>query len=214
MWLSSCSFRVRIALHLKNLDFEYLTVNVRKSEHTQHQNLSGTKHIPQLTHVDAQVSLSQSMAIFQYLDSISDHYLIFPTDPILKAQVFEIAEIVNSFMQPLQLSSMLNSIEKMDDNFDRKRYCQKFMHQGLTAIENLILSDHNLYCVGDQISAADLFLYPMVVNCLTRYDLDLKNYPKIEKIMQNLKNQEAILKAHPKNQIDTPEDIDFSTWAY
>lgn len=223
MWISSCSFRVRIALHLKKLDFDYIPINLFKNEHQTHENLTGTKLVPQLDDLTQNVSLSQSMAILQYLDNLPETQnltdsrqspKIFPQDPVQNAKIFEISEIHNSFIQPLQNLSVLRYLEaELGEKFNKLEYCQKFCLQGLQGTENL-LDDTSKFCVGDEISAADLFVYPMVVNCLTRHQITLEKFPRLKRVMDNLKTVDEIVQAHPKNQVDTPKNYDFSKWEY
>ena len=87
------------------------------------------------------------------------------------------------------------------------------MLQGLEGTEELI-SDDGKFCLGDEVTAADLFVYPMVINCLTRHEVNLGKFPKIKRVMENMKDLEFVQVAHPKNQPDTPVGQDFSNWEY
>jgi len=198
-----------------------------KDEHKNNSNLSGVKQVPTLFDNEKDLSLSQSMAVMQYLDDFGHETntpLLFPACPVLKAKTIEIAEIHNSFMQPLQNLSVLRKLEAMNNSPDRalsrashtsntKAWCQEFCHQGLQATEQLINADTK-FSISDNLTACDLFIYPMVVNCLTRHGINLENYPKIRQVMENMKVLDVVQKAHPKNQEDTPEDYDFSKWEY
>ena len=224
MWISSCSFRIRMALEYLNVKYDYMAVDLFNKDSIakakKEGGLLGTKQVPCLQVIpknnEVSSSLSQSMAIMQFLDA--DYNKLFPSDPLKKAQVIEIAEIQNSYMQPLQNVAVLFKLE--DDfkkvspdgksTFNKLDWNQTWCLKGLEATEELICDEEDgKFCVSDEITAADLFLYPMVVNCLTRHEITLEKFPKIEKVMRNMKELEFVKKAHPFNQVDTPKGIGF-----
>merc|ERR1712168_1535473 len=172
---------------MKGLKYEYLTVDLAAGDNRNHGDLIGTKQLP--TIVDGNFKCSQSMAILHYLDSLPSENAsasassqvssnrIFPTCPKTAAKALEIAEIHNSFIQPLQNSRVWKKVASYGaENYDQVEWCQTFMYQGLDATEDLI-SEGGQFCLGDEITVADLFVYPMVVNCLTRHRVSLERYP-------------------------------------
>ena len=214
-----------MALEYLNVKYDYMAVDLFNKDSIakaqKEGGLLGTKQVPCLQVIPknseiSSSSLSQSMAIMQFLDA--DYNKLFPSDPLKKAQVIEIAEIQNSYMQPLQNVAVLFKLEadfkKISPDgkstFDKLDWNQTWCLKGLEATEELICEEEDgKFCVSDEITAADLFLYPMVVNCLTRHEITLEKFPKIEKVMRNMKELEFVRKAHPFNQVDTPKSIGF-----
>ena len=101
---SSCSYRVRIALYLKGIPFEYVSVHLLKKggeqRSLQYRELNPEGQVPCLVHNNK--AIAQSLAILQYLEDIYPLPSLFPNQPAKKAEVISICEIVNSGIQPLQ----------------------------------------------------------------------------------------------------------------
>jgi maleylacetoacetate isomerase len=102
-WRSSCSWRVRIVLNLKNIDYEYVKTdifvkNMQLSE--EYAKMNSSKEVPTLE-IDGHV-LCQSLPIMEYLDETRPDVPLFPTTAIGKARVRRISEIINSGTQPIQ----------------------------------------------------------------------------------------------------------------
>ena len=104
---SSCSYRVRIALELKQIPFEYKAISLIKEGGEQHKEdfkkVNPLAQIPYLIHEGK--GLAQSMSIICYLDQLAPHPPLFPKDLYQKAQVLSFCEVINSFIQPLQKES-------------------------------------------------------------------------------------------------------------
>src|SRR5690349_18111874 len=111
---SSASYRVRIALHHKNLDFEYVPVHLVKDGGHQHseeyRKLNPMGHVPALVH-DGFV-LAESVAIIDYLDRVFPQNSMFPADFKARARVLQICEVVNSGIQPYQNLKVISDFQK------------------------------------------------------------------------------------------------------
>lgn len=79
-------------------------------------------------------------------------------------------------------------------------------HRGFGAIEEL-LDENSKYFVGNEITVADIFVIPQVENAVKRFQIDMDNYPKMKARVENVLALEAVKKAHPMVQIDTPDEL-------
>lgn len=208
---SSTSYRVRIALELKKLKYEYIPVHLLNNGGEQNQsayrNINPQGGVPSLV-INGQ-TISQSMAIIEYLDEVFPNtHKLFPTDPYKKAKVRQVCENINADIHPIQNLRVFQYLEKkFGANQEVKdTWAQKWINDGFTAIEKILESSHGRYCFGDQITAADVFLIPQMVSA-ERFKVDIKKYPVLFKIYENCMQLEAFKKAHPFCQMDTPDEL-------
>ncbi len=204
---SSSSFRVRIAFHLKSINYQYVPVHLLKEGGEQNKEsfraLNPKGEVPLLVH--NQFILAQSMAIIQYLDDIRPEVPLFPSDIKARALVLQFCEIINSGIQPLQNLNVINEIKR---NFNASethvnQWTQHWIHLGFKSLEAILSKTAGTYCFGGQITAADLFLIPQVVSAL-RFGVNLKPFPIIQRIYDASLKVEAFQLAHPERQIDAP----------
>jgi maleylacetoacetate isomerase len=204
---SSASYRVRIALHLKEIDFDYNGVHLLKDGGQQNAlNYLAVNAMGQVpTFVDGMNVIAQSMAIIQYLDDKWPEPRLFPKDISEKAMVIELCEIINSGVQPLVNLIVRQKLEKEFSATDEqsKKWCQDFMNKGMMAFEKKIAKTAGKYCFGDNITAADIFLVPNMFSA-TGLGVKAENFPITKKIFDTLSQIEAFKKAHPSRQPDTP----------
>lgn len=202
---SSCSYRVRIALELKNLSYEYIPIHLVKDGGEQHSENYRKKNpkseVPTLT--DDKFSIAQSMAIIEYLEERAPQPPLFFGDLKQRALIRQACEIINSGIQPLQNLSVLQSLSTQFDASEeqRKQWVQKIIICGLKAYETLIKSTASEFSFGHQVSAADLFLIPQIYNAL-RFEVSLSSFPHIQKVNSHCLSLEYFTQAHPKNQPD------------
>ncbi len=207
---SSASYRVRIALNLKGIPYEYKAVHLVKNGGEQHQNfyksLNPSAELP--TIVCGDQVLSQSIAICLYLDDMApEKPLLFSKDPFEKAKILQACEIINSGIQPLQNLRVLQKLVK-DFEFSETQkleWIQHWIGLGLTAFEELIRPNKGPFCFGKSPTAADAFLIPQVFNA-HRFNWDLSSCPSIQRVYSQCKDMEPFRLAHPANQPDTPID--------
>src|SRR4051794_27736239 len=105
-WRSTCSWRVRIALHYKQLPFEYVAVDLTKGQQHDEELVrkNPMRQVPVLE-LDDGTHLSQSMAILDYLDEVQREPPLLPATPLLRARARQLAEMIASGIQPLQNTS-------------------------------------------------------------------------------------------------------------
>ncbi|XP_067894338.1 maleylacetoacetate isomerase isoform X2 [Heterodontus francisci] len=157
------------------------------------------KQVPALS-IDG-ITLSQSLAIIQYLDETQPGPRLLPEDAKKRAQVRMISNHITSGIQPLQ---NLNVLQKIGDE-KKLEWAQHFIISGFQALENVLQQTAGRYCVGDEVTMADLCLVPQVYNA-ERFKVDLTPFPTIVKINRNLLELEAFKLSHPSCQPDAPPE--------
>ena len=204
-WRSSCSWRVRIALNFKGSSYETLPVHLVKDggeQHTEaHRARNPMREIPVLL-VDEQ-PLAQSMAILEYLEEVQPDPALLPKAAIDRARVRQMAEIINSGIQPIQ---NLRVMQKLGRDFQLPKEAQvgwsrDWITFGFDALSKLVDAHGGRYAFGDAISFADLCLIPQLYNA-RRFSVELERYPKLLEIEKNLEGHQAFVAAHPDAQPD------------
>lgn len=204
---SSASYRVRIALHLKNIEFEYVPIHLlnRGGEHLAeaYKQLNPMAQVPTFVHNGK--AIAQSMAILQYIDQIWPQPSLFPEDPFKKALVLQISEAVNSGIHPVQNLSVLNYLtQELNLSDDQKKgWAKHWIQTGFEKLERLVATTAGNFALGSLLTAADLFIVPQVYNA-RRFGVDMESFPHLSRLESNCLNLEAFERAHPDNQPDTP----------
>ncbi|XP_045418887.1 maleylacetoacetate isomerase isoform X5 [Lemur catta] len=155
---SSCSWRVRIALALKGIDHEMVTINLIKDGGQQFskefQALNPMKQVPVLK-IDG-ITIGQSLAIIEYLEETRPTPRLLPQDPKKRASVRMISDLIASGIQPLQNLSILEQVGQEK----QLTWAQNVITSGFTALEQILQSTAGRCCVGDEAKALDLWLVP------------------------------------------------------
>ncbi|XP_014463776.2 maleylacetoacetate isomerase isoform X4 [Alligator mississippiensis] len=173
---SSCSWRVRIALALKGITYDQVPVNLLKDG-------------------------GQQLAIIEYLEETRPNPRLLPQDQKKRAQVRMISDHIVSGIQPLQNLAVLQRVGEK-----KLEWAQHYITNGFQALEQILKNTAGRYCVGDEVSMADLCLVPQVYNA-ERYKVDLAPYPTITRINKTLLELEAFQVSHPTKQPDTPAEL-------
>ena len=202
---SSASYRVRIALKLKGLDYEAVAVHLRRGEQhdPEYRRLNPQARVPALA--DGGHALTQSLAIVEYLDETRPEPPLLPADPTARARVRALAQIVGCDVQPLQNLMVLNYLrsELGHDHDDTARWCRHWIERGLGDFEAAIAAHPmtGAYCHGVTPGLADLALVPQVYNA-RRFDCDLAACPTVVRIDAACNELPAFQAAAPENQPD------------
>jgi maleylpyruvate isomerase len=201
-WRSSASWRVRIALHYKGLPFEYVPVNLGGQQQYQdeYRALNPMEQVPTLTLDDGRM-VTQSLAIIEYLDETVPSPALLPRDPYLRARTRQLAEVVNSGIQPLQNTSPL--LEVMRIGGDSEAWARKWIDKGLRALERTAADTAGRFLVGDSLSMADVCLVPQLGNA-RRLKLDLAPFPLLVRVEAECEKLDAFARARPDQQPDAP----------
>lgn len=204
-WRSSCSWRVRIALNLKGIPYEYSPVHLTREGGEQHKgpfsSLSRLAQVPVLEWTEGGVKhhLTQSLAILRFLDDLVVEPPLQPTSPLLRARAWEAAEMINSGIQPLQNLSNMKRISALGG--DPRAMAKDVITQGFVAVEEVLALSKGRYSVGDHPSIADCCLIPQIYNA-RRFEVDLEPFPTIRRVEGACGEHEAFRAAHPDLQPD------------
>lgn len=199
---SSAAYRVRIALNLKGLDWTHIGVNVRTGDHhgAEYRALNPNGLVPTLQ--DGEMTLSQSLAIIDYLDRRYPDPPLVPVDPFGRARVLEMAMIVACDIHPinnLRVLKYLTGPLGLDET-RKQEWIHHWIDAGFTALETM-LPDHDGWCWGDAPSLADCCLIPQVANA-ERVQFDVRAFPRIARIADCCRANAAFAAAAPTRQPD------------
>ena len=204
-WRSSAAYRVRIALALKGLDATQIPVHLLKDGGQQraepYKALNPAQLVPTLQH-DA-LTLNQSLAIIEYLDAVYPQQPLLPEDPATAAVVRALALDIACDIHPLNNLRVLQYLTTTLGVSEQQKtdWIQHWLRQGFAALEQRLALTAGQYCVGDQVTLADLCLVPQVYNAL-RFAVDLTPYPQIQKVYQQCLLLPAFVSASPEQQPD------------
>ncbi|KAF8380430.1 hypothetical protein HHK36_027916 [Tetracentron sinense] len=150
-WQSSCSWRVRFALNLKGLPYEYKAIDLSKGQQfsPEFEKLNPLHFVPVL--VDGDLVVSDSYAILLYLEEKYPKNALLPVDPQRKAVNLQAASIISSSMQPLHMLSVLEYIEEKVGPEERLSWAQHYIGKGFGALEKLLKDFAGRYATGDEV---------------------------------------------------------------
>lgn len=184
---SSASYRVRIALNLKEIDHVIKEVHLVNNGGEQHsaayQSLNAQERVPTLE--DGAIVLTQSMAILEYLEEQHPTPSLLGTDPLNRAQIRSFANVIACDVHPLDNLSVLRYLKGTLGVSDEQKttWYHHWIHQGFKALEKQLEQHRGAgpYCFGEQVSLADVCLIPQVYNA-HRFECDMTKYPLIEAV--------------------------------
>lgn len=204
--LSSAAYRVRIALNLKSINYELVSLKLREGEHRREDymaiNPQGLVPALALSGAASDTVLFQSMAILEYLDEVFPEPPLLPKHPVQRARVRAVADNVACDIHPLNnlriLLYLKNELGQDDETINTKWY-HHWLAEGFNGIERSL--EGSKFCFGDEPTMADVCLLPQVYNA-RRFKFDMEPYPKIRAVEEHCLKLEAFEKAHPDNQPD------------
>jgi maleylpyruvate isomerase len=162
---SSATYRVRIALGLKGLSFDYLSYNLRDKEQCapDYVALNPQGLVPTLMLGDQ--PLTQSLAICEYLDEVHPASALLPVDPLARAKVRAAAYVIACDVHPVQNLKILIRLRMLGLGEDAvNQWARDTIEEGLAAFEALLPVHSGAYCFGDAPSLADICLIPQLTN--------------------------------------------------
>ena len=192
---------MRIALNVKNLNYEYIAVNLVKNEQgvEDYMKKNPMGLVPSLEITDG-VYLHQSMAILEYLEEMYPDVPLLPKDSVSRCIIRSMCMIIVADTQPLQNLKILNRVGET-----KMEWGHKIIVDGLTAFERVACKYTKGYSFGDSITLADICLVPQVYNAI-RFKVDMTQFPTIRKIMDKLKDLNEVEMAHPKHMPDAVQE--------
>ena len=204
---SSAAYRVRIALHLKGLTYEYAPVHLSRGGGEQlrpeYRRVNPQGLVPVLQ--DGASSLNQSLAIIEYLDEVYPEPALLPRTPAERARVRALAQTIACEIHPLnntRVLSYLTGVAGMSEDA-RNAWYRHWVAEGFHALEARLAGDPatGRYCHGDAPGIADCCLVPQMFNA-RRFKCDLGPYPTLVAIDRNCQALDAFQRAAPERQPD------------
>ncbi|MEX2524367.1 MAG: maleylacetoacetate isomerase [Gammaproteobacteria bacterium] len=207
-WRSTAAYRIRIALNLLGIDYELRSVNLVKDGGEQHKDeyksLNPQGLVPTL--IDGNVTLTQSLAILEYLAETQPSPPLLPAAPADRAKARQLATIICTDIHPLNNLRVLQYLKhqlNIDDD-GRNIWYEHWVREGFRALETLLSgTTTGPYCLGKDVSIADICLVPQIYNA-HRFEIPLDEYPTLIAIEAECLKLDAFDKARPENQPDAP----------
>ncbi len=194
--LSSASYRVRIVLNLKGLDYEKRNYVLRAGEQRAPEYLDRNPAglVPALE-TDG-LMLGQSLAIIEYLDALHPEPRMIPADPTARARAMEMALTIACDIHPIDNLRVLQYLEREmeQDKSSVDSWYRHWVEQGFATLERLLPDSQ--FAGGDAPNIVDACLVPQMYNAV-RYSVDLKPFPKLVAVVERAKALPAIAAAAP-----------------
>jgi maleylacetoacetate isomerase/maleylpyruvate isomerase len=211
-WRSIASFRVRIALNLKGVKADEI-VDIDLLQGKQREDsfraVNPQMVIPALIENGGPI-LFQSMAIMEYLEETRPQPPLLPRDPLGRARVRGLCQIVVSDAHPMSVPRVRNYLlqELKVDNDTMMKWVRHWQNEALRAVETHLSRDQatGKYCHGDAVTLADVCLAGQVVGS-GFFNVDLKAYPTVARIYNACMQIDAFARAHPLKQPGAPASI-------
>ena len=201
---SSAAYRVRIAFSLKGLSFETIPIHLQKdggqNRKPEYRAVNPQMRVPALKLASGEV-LTQSLAIIEYLDEIHPRPPLLPADPIDRAKVRAMAQLIACDIHPLNNVGPLRHLknELGQDQAKIDAWYHHWILEGFDALETMVRPGP--YAYGAEISLADICLVPQVANA-RRLKVPLERFPNILAIDAACAKHAAFAQARPDNQPD------------
>ena len=204
---SSTSYRTRIAMNLKQLDYDYIAVNLAKDEQLEavFQSINPQGLVPVVQVND--LWLYQSPAILEWLEEVYLEHPLLPKDAAGRMQVRALSAMIGCDIHPLNNRRVLQYLrnELSVDEDQVMAWCHRWMSEGFDALEKRLAQDktRGKFCYGDSPTFADCYLIPQVSSA-ERFKVDLNAYPNIVAIDAHCRTLKAFADADPMVQPDAP----------
>ncbi|MEY3272051.1 MAG: hypothetical protein RLZZ341_952 [Pseudomonadota bacterium] len=197
---SSASYRVRIALALKGLDYDYRPVHLAKNEqfNESYSAVSAARLVPLLR--DGEHALTQSLAIIEYLEETHPTPALLPAAPAERARVRALAMDIACEIHPLNnlrvLRYLVRDLKVSED--DKNRWYRHWVETGLEVVERQLAARPSAFCHGDAPTLADCCLVPQIFNA-RRFDCRLEHVPHVMRVFEACMALPAFEATRPEN---------------
>ena len=195
---SSASYRVRIALALKGLAYDYKPVHLQRNEHTaeSYAAVSASRLVPLLK--DGEATITQSLAIIEYLDETHPQPPLLPADALGRARVRALALDIACEIHPLNnlrvLRYLVQTLKVAED--DKDRWYRHWVETGLETVERQLGAVPGRFCHGDAPTLADCVLVPQIFNA-QRFACRLDHVPQVMRVFDACMALDAFAKTQP-----------------
>ncbi len=202
---STAAYRVRIALHLKGVDYDIVPVNLLEDEQNDASYRQDNPQARVPLWVEGDFKLGQSLAIIDYLEQVYPEPALYPADPKQRARVSYLAQIIACDMHPLNNLSVLRYLENAlgQDRAERMQWYHHWLQQGFDALEKAIQATPSTgrCCLGNEVTLADICLIPQIYNA-KRFNFSMERYPSLMAIDEYCLSLPAFQQASPELQPD------------
>jgi maleylacetoacetate isomerase len=211
-WRSIATYRVRMAFSLKGLnpEVEYVDLLKGHQHNAGYEKVNPQKLLPALILDDNGPPLFQSMAIMEYLEETHPQPPLLPKDPRGRARVRGLSQICVSDAHPLSVPRIRNYLTKTMKHTEDEmlNWVRHWQMEALKVLESLLSRDKETgkFCHGDQITIADICLCGQAVGS-SFFNVDMKPYPTVYRIVEAAQKNEAIARAHPLKQPGAPASV-------
>ena len=202
---SSAAYRLRIALNLKGLEYDYVSVNLLKAEQQSEDYLAlNPQGLVPAMELSGGVTLGQSVALLEWLEESYPEPALLPREPLEKARVRSAVNSITCDIHPICNLSVTNYLKEhfQADQDDVIAWYVHWMHRGFAALEQVLEQNGSQYCFGAQPGMADLCLVPQIFNA-RRFDIPLEQFPNITRVVDNCNALPAFADAAPEQQPDS-----------
>lgn len=204
---SSASFRVRIALNLKKIAYEQLSVHLVKEggQHLQatYAAINPEKLVPCLIDNDETTALTQSLAIIEYLEEQYPTPALLPKDPLTRAKVRAFAQHIACDIHPVNNLRVLKYLTNVFQVTEAQKttWYHHWLREGFASLEQHLRTSNSAFCFGDSPTIADICLVPQVYNA-ERFEFPLADFPRIKAVNKLCLTLTAFSDALPERQAD------------
>ena len=202
---SSAAYRLRIALNLKGLDYDYVAVNLLETEQKSEAYLALNPQglVPAMELTDG-VTLGQSIALLEWLDESHPEPPLLPSETLARARVRSVVGSIACDTHPICNLAVTNYLKAHfgAEQPDIIAWYTTWMHRGFSAIETVLAANGTRCCFGAQPGMADVCLVPQVYNA-RRFDIDLAPFTNIQRVADHCNTLSAFIEAAPENQPDS-----------
>jgi maleylacetoacetate isomerase len=208
-WRSNAAYRVRVALNIKGIPFEKISIDLLKGDQfeAQFKAVNPARAVPALVLDDGGPALFESMAIMEYLEAVHPNPPLLPKDERDRARVRALAQIVVADSHPLGVPRVRKALIE-DFNFDDAqllRWQHKWHNEALVSLEGHLTRnrDTGRFCHGDAVTMADICLAGQVISA-QGLKVDLSPYPTVVRIADTCFAQDVFAREHMSKQPGAP----------
>jgi maleylacetoacetate isomerase len=205
-WRSLATYRVRVAMALKGIDADEVSIDLLKGKQHERDYLAVNPQglVPALVLDESGPPLFQSLAILEYLEETKPEPPLLPKDPRGRARVRGLALIAAADGHPLVVPRVRAYLEKemRQDEPARNRWLSHWTMRALEAIEAHLANERETgrFCHGDRVTLADICVVSQTIAALAYFNCDTASVPTVMRVYNDCMKADAFSRAHPLKQ--------------